>query len=122
MARWRGRVGDMYQGVTLDNPVPVDKVVNLVRRTSSVNRGSRLTMCRSRLQWRRWSSAEEGRVPSFASSSSTSYLFPFMFVHIFIHTTATLPPCPPALPRSLLPLPSPPLQLLLPALTHRSPT
>ena len=30
MARWRGRVGDMYQGVEMDNPVPIKKVEELV--------------------------------------------------------------------------------------------
>lgn len=30
MARWRGRSGDMYQGIDIDNPVPIKKVTELV--------------------------------------------------------------------------------------------
>jgi hypothetical protein len=30
MARWRGRSGDMYQGVDIENPVPLKKVEDLV--------------------------------------------------------------------------------------------
>eukprot|EP00802_Teleaulax_amphioxeia_P006779 Tamp_06784.p1 GENE.Tamp_06784~~Tamp_06784.p1 ORF type:complete len:683 (-),score=140.00 Tamp_06784:274-2322(-) len=33
MARWRGRSGDMYQGVDVDNPVPISKVEEIVLKT-----------------------------------------------------------------------------------------
>tara|TARA_B100000405_G_scaffold301628_1_gene263322 strand:- start:32 stop:2737 length:2706 start_codon:yes stop_codon:yes gene_type:complete len=42
MARWRGRTGDMYQGLIVSNPVPVEMIINSVRNAVKLMRPRQL--------------------------------------------------------------------------------